>query len=284
MEVAPAAWLETKLGVRFPISGTCSIGRAQSNAFVIPSKRVSRRHALLHQHGDGEYLLVDLGSSNGTILNGRRIDHMTVLHDGDMIEIGSARLLFRSSSAGESVLEIPTEDSSTSAVPCWLLVAGTENAQAAKHEEPADESFKTVASWSLQCEQVIRRCGGEVARQSTEEIFAYWRNDNGNGGTTRKIVDALKQLRALQEKERHRFRVSLHFAKVVIEPARGNGCESLEGSGVTFAFHLHRLIWRFDAPCLMSKAAADALGALHPARPLDLGENISETNHPLFTC
>jgi len=276
------AWLETKLGVRVPVNGTCSIGRARSNSVNIPSDRVSRRHALVHRHGDGEYLLIDLGSSNGTILNGRPINHLTVLHDGDMIEIGPARLLFRNAVSDGEESGLLMQDIASSSEPCWLLVAATENANLAKHEEAVDECFKTVKSWSFECELIVKRFEGAVARQSGEDMFAYWQSDESNLDSTQKILEALAQLQKLQAQNGSRFRIALHYGKVLIEAATSQNYASLEGSGVTLAFHLQRLAWRFPVDVLLSKAAATALAPLAKARPIEMAD-ISATTQPLFT-
>jgi pSer/pThr/pTyr-binding forkhead associated (FHA) protein len=55
---------------------------------------VSRRHLELIRERDGTWTLVDLGSTNGTELNGRRVDRRTTLDDGDRISIGGTELLF----------------------------------------------------------------------------------------------------------------------------------------------------------------------------------------------
>src|ERR1044072_8252437 len=68
------AWLETG-GEKLPIRGDCSIGRSPKNKIVIDSQRVSRRHAIINVQDIGQFWLIDLGSSNGTYLNGRRINN-----------------------------------------------------------------------------------------------------------------------------------------------------------------------------------------------------------------
>src|SRR5450755_2671224 len=89
------AWLE--LGERqFPLVGrTFSLGRAKDNNVVFTSAKVSRRHALVHAQGEAEFSLVDLGSSNGTHLNGRRVIQPITLQAGDIIQIGEQSLVFR---------------------------------------------------------------------------------------------------------------------------------------------------------------------------------------------
>jgi len=70
------------------------LGRAAECDVVLADQRVSRRHAEVRRQEEG-FILRDLGSTNGTWLNGRRLNAPALLHDGDVIEIGSARFTFR---------------------------------------------------------------------------------------------------------------------------------------------------------------------------------------------
>ncbi len=65
------------------------IGRDPNVDISIPSAAVSRRHARLMRDGDG-YTLEDLGSSNGTFLNGVQLTERRLLKDGDQIRLGKA--------------------------------------------------------------------------------------------------------------------------------------------------------------------------------------------------
>jgi len=65
-----------------------TLGRSQDCAIQIEDDGVSRKHAKLQLTPDGGYHLVDLGSTNGTYLNGSRV-RMAPLQDGDKIQIGS---------------------------------------------------------------------------------------------------------------------------------------------------------------------------------------------------
>ena len=49
----------------------------------------------MHAQGNSEFSLVDLGSSNGTHLNGRRVIQPMTLQHGDVIQIGEESLVFR---------------------------------------------------------------------------------------------------------------------------------------------------------------------------------------------
>jgi hypothetical protein len=63
-----------------------TIGRQEDCDLVIPDRQVSRRHACIRQDGD-LHILEDLGSKNGTFLNGQELRGTHVLQDGDEIQI-----------------------------------------------------------------------------------------------------------------------------------------------------------------------------------------------------
>ena len=94
----PDAEVEKPGGERVVIQGSCSMGRAPGNDIVLTGDKVSRRHAQIQRQHGNEFWLVDLGSSNGTFLNGRRVTQPVLLTDTDQIEIGQFRVLFRQSS------------------------------------------------------------------------------------------------------------------------------------------------------------------------------------------
>ena len=64
------------------------IGRAAPASLVIPMPDISRRHARVIFQG-GNYVLEDLGSSNGTFINGQRLQQPQVLADGVEIQLGA---------------------------------------------------------------------------------------------------------------------------------------------------------------------------------------------------
>jgi hypothetical protein len=59
------------------------------------TKRSPAKHALIHLKTETDYWLSDLGSSNGTYLNGRRLEKPARLYERDEISVGPHRLTFR---------------------------------------------------------------------------------------------------------------------------------------------------------------------------------------------
>jgi len=77
-----------------------AIGRHPSCALAVPKSDISRRHAEVHFR-DGHPWVRDLGSTNGTFVNGERIDGEQALRPGDRIEIGSSTITFCQIDAGQ---------------------------------------------------------------------------------------------------------------------------------------------------------------------------------------
>jgi pSer/pThr/pTyr-binding forkhead associated (FHA) protein len=77
--------------------GTHTIGRDPGASLWIDSSLVSRRHARIVVL-DGHVTIEDLGSRNGTLLNGDRLTAASSLNDGDEIELGSVPVSVRISS------------------------------------------------------------------------------------------------------------------------------------------------------------------------------------------
>lgn len=65
------------------------VGRDLQNDIVISDAEVSRRHARLMRQPNGTYEIEDLGSTNGTFINGRRLVGKQVLSRGDVVMMGS---------------------------------------------------------------------------------------------------------------------------------------------------------------------------------------------------
>jgi predicted component of type VI protein secretion system len=93
------------------------IGRQAAGAGTLGQDiEISRQHARIDRGADGRYLIEDLGSKNGTWVNGRRIESPTALEVGDRIEVGGSTLVVQIGAlpgatppAGTEVSDLPAE-------------------------------------------------------------------------------------------------------------------------------------------------------------------------------
>ena len=86
-------------------AGPNLIGRGPEVVLSVDSGRVSREHARIDV-GAEAVTIEDLGSKNGTFVNGLRITALTTLNDGDEISVGPARMTFRRTSLRASTTTI----------------------------------------------------------------------------------------------------------------------------------------------------------------------------------
>jgi len=95
----------------YSFSGEAVIGRGEAADVSIPDPSISRRHALARLEGK-TVVLEDLGSANGTSLNGKVVRSATRAEDGDVIRIGAVDLQLRINEDGSDVADpaaTPTE-------------------------------------------------------------------------------------------------------------------------------------------------------------------------------
>ena len=263
------AWLEAVNGLRTPIQATCFIGRGGTNDIVLNDDRVSRRHAMVQAYGPGEFWLIDLGSSNGTYLNGRRVTQSCRLAEQDRLELGGHRFIFRqpkgtgSADSGPPTTEKTIQD--IKAANCWLLVADMESSTQFIQAATPEEGLRVTGTWLSRCKQLVEERGGAINKFLGDGFLAYWREEESAAPA---VVQTVQQLKKLQGEAQPRFRVVLHYGKVLMGGSASLGEESLLGHDVNFVFRMEKLAGSIGAPCLLSEPAREQIRSLLPATEL----------------
>jgi hypothetical protein len=92
----PDAYIEITSGEdrgnRYPLTHGLTFGRSRDCDIVLDSPKASRAHARIELNTENDWQLVDLGSTNGTILNGKMANKPTALQNGDQMKIGDYSL------------------------------------------------------------------------------------------------------------------------------------------------------------------------------------------------
>ena len=96
-------------GQQWTVNGNLSIGRENICDITIPDRQVSRQHARIVWEAQGAFL-EDLGSKNGTCLNGQRVEGRQALHEGDEIQSAWIQTFnFLSADATLPLTDLPPE-------------------------------------------------------------------------------------------------------------------------------------------------------------------------------
>ncbi|HEV7867118.1 MAG TPA: FHA domain-containing protein [Chthoniobacteraceae bacterium] len=254
-----SASLEFPSGEKVDFDDICTIGRSPGNKVVIASERVSRRHAVIRRGEDGAFQIMDMGSSNGTYVDGLRLARPMPLRDGAEIEIGLQKMVFH---AAASEAANASTDQPTFCI-CWLLVLdAVERGCRTPSQDLADKTFE---GWTERCLRVLARHRGSTMRVLHQGLLAFWRAEGGVGNAAA-VADALRSVRAVQL-HTEEFRFSLHLGTVeMVGAATGNLTPA--GADVIHAIELLRIGRTFNTPVLISSAAQVALGGLLATRVL----------------
>jgi len=284
-ETKQRAWLEASDSKRIQLEGGLTIGRSPKNVLILDSQKVSRRHAVINVQNIGEFWLIDLGSSNGTFLNSRRLHQPVRLCDQDQIIIGDRVFIFhqpeeitedyRTTYAERTIREIAN-------VPCWLLVADIENFTPLSRSLTNDRLATLIGGWVAACKEIIEAHDGMIDKYLGDGFLAYWRGDQS---ISKNIAATLIQLKEAQLKNEPRFRLALHFGFVAIGGVPSMGEESLMGKEVNFVFRMEKLAGSLKISVLTSAAGESKLKSLLTCAPAGAHELKGfEGKFEFFSC
>lgn len=258
------AWLELADGrMHWLDKNTCTIGRGATSTLVLDVPGMSRSHAMLQPGPGGGYLLADLRSTNGTYVNGLRLEQVVPLRDGDKIELGEVALTYRCQQAPGQAADSGATSVQIHSGTCWLLLLDLIGHTTHTHNVGAEAATADFKHWLELIRPVLIKSGGTINAYLGDAVFAYWREDRH---PAEKISTALHELVRLQGVSPRPFRLILHYARIRI--SGGLQGESLTGSDVIFLFRIEKSTKGLGSVCVISEAAATSLQLLSTARAL----------------
>jgi adenylate cyclase len=263
-----SVWLEPAGGERVHIQGRCFLGRSPSCQVVLPDTKVSRQHALVEIQDQTEVWLIDLGSANGTYLNGRRVTQPCRLSDGDRIEVAGFSFTFHGPKVPGAVRSDPSATEATihqiRSLTCWLLLADIEGSTQLLLKVPAEDAPRVTGRWLAACREILEAHNGAINKYLGDGFLAYWPAGPESPAWVARSLLALKKL---QEEEVPHFRIVVHYGTVSTGGAASMGEESLSGNEVNFIFRVEKLAASKGEFRLLTEPAQTQLELLLPSNP-----------------
>jgi class 3 adenylate cyclase len=255
------AWIETSDGRCIAVESNFHFGRATVNEVRLSAPGASRRHAHIHaQQSDNhvEYWLADLGSTNGTLLNGKRVTIPCRLKSGDGIRIVDEEFVFKmefNAFAPGDETEVPPTVVVRASRQCWFLMVDIKRYTSLATQLDTDVLAQKVGTWLRQCRDIIEASGGVIDKFLGDAIFAYWIHGDG---TAAAVANATRELGRLQEARDPDFRLVVHHGLASITGGAG-GADNLSGSDVIYVFRMEKVCSKLGDDSIVSGAAVAAL-------------------------
>ncbi|MGB7441052.1 MAG: adenylate/guanylate cyclase domain-containing protein [Coleofasciculaceae cyanobacterium] len=179
----PYLLLMTEKGNRYlPLVGSnCwTVGRNEDNNFVLSDRWISRNHAMLQCTETQDFYLIDLGSRNGTFVNGRRVSIPVTLRNGDHLTFGQTELEFHCPST-RGHTDIPQGQdnetmTSTLHVRRLMSVMVVDIRDFTVLTRKLDEKILSmvIGTWFRQSGDIIRQSGSWVDKYIGDAVMAIW--------------------------------------------------------------------------------------------------------------
>jgi hypothetical protein len=197
-------------GQRWVIKEDIIVGRDETCNVIIQNRQVSRYHARLTNLPHGVQL-EDLGSKNGTHLNGREVIEPVMLQDGDLIQIAYAQQFLYMSSDSTLPLELPLENLADSVSATRLLRLDKRSRRVWIGDE---ELLPPLSVSQYQLLELLCDNPGQVVSRS-ELIQAVWGQEDAVG-VSEQALDAL--IRRLRDRL-----ASINLKHAFLVTVRGHG-------------------------------------------------------------
>lgn len=159
-------------GKQVPIEEELTIGRKKDyNDLVIDESTISKKHAIIKKL-DNKYYLIDVGSTNGTFLNHKKIKIPTVLENADIIQMGNVQLIFNTKDEEEDDRTLLSNDDYI--VDSIVLVSDIKGYTKFSESVPLSIVKKFMSNWFKQISNIVEENGGFVDTIIGDCFYARW--------------------------------------------------------------------------------------------------------------
>jgi pSer/pThr/pTyr-binding forkhead associated (FHA) protein len=239
-----------------------SIGRGVGQGLLIADTGVSRAHAILRVV-DGLALLLDLGSTNGTFVNGNRIDAQIALNEGDVVNIGAGRVRVHFLGSSAEVEDTRAMTAQLKSVPVTVLVAGVINFDQVVRELQESLVRQRMSDWSRELVPLIQKQGGVLQSPERNNLVAFWSGADAEQNAIA-AARAAVQIHQLNVTAPPMFRTSsvLISCRGLSDGLNGGTTVAIVGEPVQLGCSLQRESARMGTDIIVTSDAAELLKAL----------------------
>lgn len=268
------------------IGNNATFGRTKTCEVCLEGDaRVSRQHAIVRTYDGCQYQIVDLGSKNGTYVNGKRLVIPCVLSPSDEIRIGDFSVSFAEGGAlmpSEAAAATLADDANGSImlVDVALLVIDIRGFTRMNERMAPPEMAQFLGTWFKKVNEAVYGLQGVIDKYLGDAVFAYWANGSPREDCECALGAAktiLKTAAQLLWPDRTPFEVvaALHYGRVTCG-MMGDGearNATIIGDAVNTVFRLEGLTKALGARCVISADLKNHLTG---------GENLTDCGaHPV---
>ena len=201
--------MRAKLKIRPPdgepfeveVGNTATIGRSRDNSVSLHfSPHVSRQHAIIRCHNAFQYQIMDLGSRNGTFVNGRRVITPTLLTHGAVIRITNNELIFEqyehsgSDSTYDVTIAAGTDSTKDLSATVAVMVCDLRGFSTMSEQLSEEELARTLGEWFRDAGNIVHESGGTIDKFIGDAILAYWPRENEESHEAARALQSALQL------------------------------------------------------------------------------------------
>jgi len=254
----PASLTDAASGKVYLLDSITKLGRSTSCEIQLNDPRVSRQHAMVRLEDDALWLY-DLGSFNGSSVNGRRIISGYRLREGDTVGIADFQLRFHQDGlAYTTIAEAGLDNMRTIAlvktVPAIVLVSDIKGFTKLSESLPPEEVARTVGKWYGDCEKIVTAAAGTIDKFIGDAVLAHWLQPAA-GARAKALAAAQELTRSFTpsggDSDKLECCAALHLGEVAYG-GMGGGELTMLGDTVNTTFRLQDLTRKLDHPLLVS--------------------------------
>ncbi len=272
------------------IGNTATIGRGKDNFLCLNfNPLVSRQHAIIRCHNAFQYQIMDMGSRNGTFVNGRRVITPSPLQHGSVIKITDTEILFEllddhSADAGYDLTiaagtDVMGEESALTAI----MVCDLRGFSTMSEILPEETLARTLGEWFRDAGNLVQESGGTIDKFIGDAILAYWIQEPSAGApkasdralsTARQVLAKAAGRKWPQTEKPFNIAIALHYGGVTC----GNiglvaqRDATIIGDAVNTVFRIESVMKALGHPVAASADFVESLESV-PDGFVDLGEH-----------